>query len=260
MTFFAGQNLTVNYGTHTIIKQMNVTFPKGEIIGLIGPNGSGKSTLLGALSGFHKLKTGRVVLEDHELHQFNAKKRARLLACLPQNPQAPGDITVRDLVGYGRYAYQHRWTADHEADRKAVQRAMVNANIQEFADTPIADLSGGQRQRAFIAMTLAQDSEILLLDEPTTFLDLPHQLEILKLVRVLNRELHKTIIIVLHDLNQAARFCDTLICLKQGTIAYQGRPQDVFTAEMLANVFHVRAKVTMDPQAHCPLLLTYDTI
>ncbi|GAF39572.1 cobalamin Fe3+-siderophore ABC transporter ATPase [Agrilactobacillus composti DSM 18527 = JCM 14202] len=260
MTYFAGQNLTIGYGHKTIISNLNVTFPKGEVIGLIGPNGSGKSTLLGALSNFRKPEAGEVILKDKPLSSYSAKARAKLLASLPQNPQAPGDITVEDLAGYGRYAYQRRWSSDKTADDKAIQLAMVNSNIEDYAQTPLADLSGGQRQRAFIAMTLAQDSEILLLDEPTTYLDLPHQLEILKLIRHLNRDLGKTIIVVLHDLNQAARFCDTLLCLKGGKLVCQGAPKDVFTPKMLADVFNIKAVIQNDPANNCPTLLSYDMI
>ncbi|MFD0896815.1 ABC transporter ATP-binding protein [Loigolactobacillus binensis] len=260
MTQLEGHDLCIGYPHHMIIEHLNIKFPDQQIIGLIGPNGSGKSTLLNVLSGFRQPAAGTVMLNQQPLNRFRPKIRAQNIASLPQNPQAPADTLVRDLVAYGRFAYQKPLHGLQAADEAAIDQALTAANLEGLATRSLANLSGGQRQRAFIAMTLAQNSDILLLDEPTTYLDLTHQLEILKLLQTLNQTQHKTIIIVLHDLNQAARFCDFLVCLKAGQVMYQGRPDQIFTARMLAKVFQIDATVALEPRLNCPMITSYDTL
>ncbi|WP_125980123.1 ABC transporter ATP-binding protein [Loigolactobacillus iwatensis] len=258
MAKLVGKDLVIGYRQQVIIKQLNVVFPEHEIIGLIGPNGSGKSTLLNVLSGFRQPKAGVVELDGQKLSDLAPKQRAQKIASLPQNPSAPMDTLVRDLVSYGRYAYQKPLQGLQETDQVAINTALEQAGMVGLEQRTIKNLSGGQRQRAFIAMVLAQNSDILLLDEPTSSLDLMHQLEILKLLRQLNQKLHKTIILVIHDLNQAARFCDTLLCLRAGKVRYQGAPSKVFTEQMLAEVFQINAKMGIDPLTNQPMILSYD--
>lgn len=259
MTQLEGHDLCIGYPNHMIIEHLNIKFPDHQIIGLIGPNGSGKSTLLNVLSGFRQPAAGTVILNGKPLTDYRPKLRAQNIASLPQNPQAPEDTLVRDLVAYGRFAYQKPLHGLQAEDEAAIKQALIAANLEGLAKWRLSNLSGGQRQRAFIAMTLAQNSDILLLDEPTTYLDLTHQLEILKLLQQLNQTQHKTVIIVLHDLNQAARFCDFLVCLKAGQVMYQGRPDQIFTSRMLAKVFQIDATVAAEPRLHCPMITSYDT-
>lgn len=259
MALLEGHDLVIGYQQQIIIQKLNLTFPDHKIIGLIGPNGSGKSTLLNVLSGLRQPQAGHVLLAGKPLNSYQPRQRARLVASLPQHPQAPGDIRVSELIGYGRYAYTSTFHGLQPADQDAIEAALVATELADFRQRPLADLSGGQQQRAFIGMTLAQGSDLLLLDEPTTYLDLTHQLEILKLLQQLNQQQQKTIILILHDLNQAARFCDFLVCLKDGEVRYQGSPDQVFTAEMLAEVFQIKASLQPDPLTGRPAIVSYDT-
>lgn len=247
-------HLSAGYGQHEVIHNQSVNIPSGQITGLIGPNGSGKTTLFNLLNGFEKATSGTVELNGEPIIKLTAKQRAQQIACLCQHPLAPAGITVTELVNYGRYAHRHGFNRGHE-DQKIVRQAIDAVHLTDFAATQVASLSGGQRQRAFIAMTLAQDSPVMMLDEPTTYLDLTNQLEILALLQELNQKLHKTIVIILHDLNQAAAYCQHLICLVNGSIMAEGTPKQVLTSNLLAQAFQVHAQITIDPQRDCPQLL-----
>ncbi len=247
-------HLSAGYGHREIITNQDITVQSGVITGLIGPNGSGKSTLLNVLNGFESPMAGEIILQGRPLQQFSAKKRAQQIAFLAQHPIAPDGITVRELVSFGRYCHSHGFRWLNPKDRNKVKEAIQTVHLSDFQDRLVADLSGGQRQRAFIAMTLAQDSPIMMLDEPTTYLDLTNQLETLELLRELNQRYDKTIVLVLHDLNQAAYYCDQLICMFDGTVKAVGTPGKVITASLLRQEFHVSADIVYDNDQHRPQL------
>lgn len=249
------KHLSAGYGRHVIINNQTIHIPTGKITGLIGPNGSGKTTLFNVLNGFEKPLAGEVLLSGNVVSDLSAKQRALQVACLAQHPTAPAGITVQELVNYGRYAHHVGFRHSKNLDRDAVKSAINEVHLNEFTDRQVSSLSGGQRQRAFIAMTLAQDSPIMMLDEPTTYLDLTNQLEILELLQELNRTLNKTIIIILHDLNQAAAYCQHLICLAHGTVQAVGTPKSVLTKQLMAEVFQVSAEITTSATHDCPQML-----
>lgn len=252
-----GLHLKLGYSGKTIIPEMNVQIPKGKITSIIGPNGCGKSTLLKGLARILPVQSGEVLLEGQNMKDLPTKEIARKLALLPQGPQAPAGLTVRELVGFGRYPYQKGFGALKEEDRKIIDWAMKETRVDTLADQAVDQLSGGQRQRAWIAMALAQDTPIILLDEPTTYLDMAHQLEILQLLEKLNRQQHKTIVLVIHDLNLAARFSDYLVAMKDGQIRYEGNVEEIMTTEMLRNVFNLDAYIEKDPWTGKPTMVTY---
>ena len=253
-TIMAVQHLSAGYGRTTIINEQTLTIEAGVITGLIGPNGSGKSTLLNVMNGFRAPLAGRVLLKDRPLSTFNHKQRAAEIACLTQHPVAPEGITVAELVSYGRYCHSKGLGWLRRRDQISVTEAISTVHLTAFKDTLVSELSGGQRQRAFIAMTLAQNSPIMMLDEPTTYLDLPNQLETLALLRQLNQVHKKTIIVVLHDLNQAATYCDQLVCMTQGRVNAVGTPKAVLTHELLATAFHVSADIELNANTQRPQL------
>ncbi|WP_029150729.1 ABC transporter ATP-binding protein [Microbacterium indicum] len=243
----AGENLTLAYESRTISRGLDVAIPAGRVTVIVGPNGCGKSTLLRALSRLLSPKEGRVLLEGADVRRLGGKPFARRLALLPQSSQAPSGITVADLVARGRFPHQRmlrQWSA---ADRDAVERAYAATGVGELADRTVDELSGGQRQRVWIAMLLAQDAPTMLLDEPTTFLDISHQLEVLELVRRLNADEGRTMVLVLHDLNQAARYADHLVVMRDGAVAATGAPDEVLTEQLLGDVFGLDARVVPDP-------------
>jgi iron complex transport system ATP-binding protein len=248
------QHLTVRYDEMPILKGLDLEIPSGQITALVGPNGSGKSTLLRGLARLLKPQAGTVLLDGADIHALPTKALARKLGMLPQNPVAPEGITVRELVAQGRYPHQHwfqQWTA---ADEAAAQRALTLTNLRPLADRPVDTLSGGQRQRAWIALTLAQDTPIILLDEPTTFLDLAHQLEVLELLARLNTE-GKTIVMVVHDLNHAAQCAQYVLALYAGQIVARGEPTAVITESLVREVFGVESRVIAHPVHGTPLCL-----
>lgn len=260
MNVIVGKNLTIGYGKKTIVDNQSLTIAAGQITGLIGPNGSGKSTLLKALCGINPLKNGTVLINQQPLTAMANKQRAKTIAYLAQTPVVPGDLTVLNLVKMGRYAFYRGLMNRDEQGKVEVQQAMVAAKVDHLANRRIDSLSGGQRQRAFIAMTLAHNSPIIMLDEPTTYLDLTHQLGILNLLKELNLTQQKTVVIVLHDLNQAAQYCDQLICMQHGTIMKTGTPKEVLTAPLLANIFQVKADITYHSEQQYPQLQDYETL
>ncbi|MFD1483802.1 ABC transporter ATP-binding protein [Lacticaseibacillus baoqingensis] len=256
----SGEDLVVGYGRKTIVDHQSIHIPAGQITGLIGPNGSGKSTLLKALAGINPIDHGHITINGQPQAQLSAKALAKALAYLAQAPDVPGDLTVATLVKLGRYAYHRGFFGQDPHEKAQVRAALVAAKVAELANRPLASLSGGQRQRAFIAMTLAHDSPIIMLDEPTTYLDLTHQLDVLNLMQHLNQVAAKTIIVVLHDLNQAARYCDQLVCLHDGQVVATGSPKAVLTAPLLAKVFQVSAQVVTPAGCDYPQLLNCQTL
>lgn len=248
------ENLSVAYGDNTIIEDLSLTLPEGKITALIGPNGCGKSTLLKTLSRINAIKSGNVLLDDKPLKQWKDKLLAQRISLLPQVLVSPEGITVQKLVEYGRSPYMSHWGKLSETDKEHVQNAMSETGVLEFADKPVESLSGGQRQRVWIAMIIAQDADIVMLDEPTTYLDLSHQIELMKLMRAMNDK-GKTVIVVLHDLNQACRYCDHLVVLKDGALVTQGEPKSVFTESLLQDVFTLEARVINDPIANTPMCI-----
>ncbi|MGR5231515.1 Fe(3+) dicitrate ABC transporter ATP-binding protein FecE [Vibrio rotiferianus] len=246
------QNLSVAYGKHTIIPNLSVSIPKGKITALIGPNGCGKSTLLKTLVRINKPVSGEVMFEGKPLSSYGDKVLARSLSLLPQILVSPEGITVRKLVEYGRSPYVSHWGKLGKEDQVIVEQAMHDTGVFEFADQPVESLSGGQRQRAWIAMVMAQDTEVVMLDEPTTYLDMSHQVELMKLMQQMNSK-GKTVVVVLHDLNQACRYCDHLVVLEKGQLVAQGTPDEVFTETLLKRVFDLKARVFRDPISDTPM-------
>jgi iron complex transport system ATP-binding protein len=246
-------NLSLSYdGDTLIIRELDLCIHKGMITALVGPNGCGKSTLLRGLSRLLKPVGGSVHLAGQDIHTMKTKELARQMGVLPQSPSAPEGLTVYELVAQGRYPHQGWLQQWSEADEQIVQSALDTTNLSMFATRPLDTLSGGQRQRAWIAMTLAQETDILLLDEPTTFLDLSYQVDLLDLLGDLNDE-GRTIVMVLHDLNQAARYADTIVALRGGQIVVQGSPEEVVTAHHIRQVFGLKARVVPDPITGTPM-------
>lgn len=247
--------VTLSYESRLVSRDLDVRIPQGELTVVIGPNACGKSTLLRALARLLTPSSGRVLLGGEDVRRHTPKELARRLGLLPQSSVAPFGITVADLVGRGRFPHQRmlqQWSRD---DERAVARAMAATGITEIADRPVEELSGGQRQRVWIALLLAQDAPVMLLDEPTTFLDISHQLDVLELCRRLNREEDRTMVLVLHDLNQAARFADHLIVMKDGAVAAAGAPEDILDEELLRHVFGLTARVMPDPVFGTPMVI-----
>lgn len=257
MSTLTTTNFTLAYDQAVIIAGMDVTIPSGQITALVGPNGCGKSTLLRGLARLLAPRGGAAYLDGKAIHQLPTRELAKRLGILPQSPVAPEGLTVRELVAQGRYPHQswlQQWAA---ADEAAVLRALELTGMTELADRPVDALSGGQRQRAWIAMTLAQETPVILLDEPTTFLDLSHQIEVLQLLERLNRDEGRTIVMVVHDLNHATRHASHLVALKAGAVAAAGPPAKVVTPELLRAVFGVEAEVVPDPRSGVPLCIAY---
>lgn len=251
------ETLTLAYDATVIIRALDVTIPAGQITALVGPNGCGKSTLLRGIARLLAPRGGAAYLDGKAIHRIPTRELAKELGILPQGPVAPEGLTVRELVAQGRYPHQswfQQWAAE---DERAVAKALAITDMQTLADRPVDALSGGQRQRAWIAMTLAQETAIILLDEPTTFLDLAHQIEVLHLLEWLNREAGRTIVMVVHDLNHATRYAHHLVALRDGQVAAAGPPSAVVTPELLRDVFGVEAEVTPDPRSGVPLCLAY---
>ena len=245
--------LTLAYENTTIIDGLSLSIPAGGITALVGPNGCGKSTLLRGISRLLKPRVGSVMLDSHDIWKLPTKELAKRLGILPQGPVAPEGLTVHELVAQGRYPHQSWFQQWSPEDERVTREALEITDITEFADRAVDTLSGGQRQRAWIAMTLAQDSDVILLDEPTTFLDLAYQIEVLDLLHDLNLERGKTIVMVLHDLNHACRYASHLVALCAGRIVAQGSPREIMTENMVREVFGVDCRIIPDPITNTPL-------
>lgn len=239
------EQVRLGYDSSVIIEQLTVDVPVGQVTALIGPNGCGKSTLLKGLAGLLVPRRGNVLLKGRALQDWARRELAFEVAMLPQKPVAPEGIRVRELVEYGRFPYQGIMRGASQEDREVVAWAMEQTGVASYADQPVQALSGGQQQRVWIAMAIAQQAKILLLDEPTTFLDWGHQLEVLELLVRLNREQGLTVVMSLHDLNQAAQFADHVLVMEQGVLVAEGRPGEVIETGMLARVFNVHAEVEL---------------
>lgn len=251
----AARAVTLAYEQRVISTDLTVEVPHGGFTAIIGPNACGKSTLLRSLARLLKPRDGSVVLDGQDIHRYPAKEVARRLGLLPQTATAPDGITVADLVARGRYPHQsllRQWSA---ADETAVAHAMAATGVTELSTRRVDELSGGQRQRVWVAMVLAQETSLLLLDEPTTFLDIAHQVELLDLFADLNRTRGCTLVAVLHDLNQAARYADHLIAMRDGSVVAAGPPSEVLTADLVEAVFGLPCIVIDDPESHTPLVV-----
>ena len=254
MTRLATEDLRAGYGGRGVLDGLDVRIPDGELTVIVGPNACGKSTLLRALARLLPATGGRVLLDGADITRLSTKEVARRMGLLPQSPLAPEGITVADLVGRGRYPHQSVLSSWSVEDERAVADAMAATNVTDLAERNVDELSGGQRQRAWIAMALAQETPILLLDEPTTFLDIGHQIEVLELVTRLHQE-GRTVVVVLHDINQAARYASHLIAMKDGRIVAEGAPRDIVDAPLLTELFDLRARVIADPDTGAPVVL-----
>ena len=250
-----GENLTLGYGKKIIARDVSVAIPDGHFTAIIGPNGCGKSTLLRTLSRLMSPVEGSVFLDGEQIQRFASKEVARRIGLLAQNATTPGDITVQELVSRGRYPHQPLFTRWRKEDDEAVKRAMQATGITDLAQQSVDTLSGGQRQRAWIAMVLAQETSIMLLDEPTTWLDISHQIDLLELLSELNRTQGYTLAAVLHDLNQACRYATHLIALRDGEIVAQGAPKEIVTPDLIARIYGMRCMIIDDPVAGTPLVV-----
>ncbi|MDY2882130.1 MAG: ABC transporter ATP-binding protein [Romboutsia timonensis] len=260
MSCISTKNLNISYGNLDIVKDLNLDIPKGKITTIIGSNGCGKSTILKTIARIIQAKSGDIFVNNINIKEQSPKDLAKVMAVLPQSPQAPSGLTVEELIAYGRFPHQKGFGKMKKEDEDIVTWALKSTGIEEFRERPMEALSGGQRQRAWIAMALAQQTEILILDEPTTYLDLAHQLEILKLLEELNRKQGTTIVMVIHELNNAARFADHMIGVKKGKVVCQGTAHEVMTKENLKELFNIDAEIVEDPRNNKPVCLTYDML
>jgi len=251
------EGVTLAYDEAVVINGLTTEVPTGKVTSVVGPNGCGKSTLLRSMARLMKPKGGAVYLDGDAIFRLPTRQVAKRLGLLPQAPEAPEGLTVRELAAQGRYPHQSWLRQWSKADERAVEGALETTGVLEFADRPLDTLSGGQRQRAWISMALAQETETLLLDEPTTYLDMAHQLEVLQLLSRLNAEEGRTVLMVLHDLNNAARYSDHMIALSGGNVFASGTPREVVTPELLREVFGVEAEVLEDPRTGVPLCIPY---
>jgi iron complex transport system ATP-binding protein len=248
-------SVTVGYGAEPVVRDLSLDIADGCVTTIIGPNGCGKSTLLRTMARLLAPTSGAVLLDGEPIGSIPTKEIATRMALLPQSPVAPEGLLVRDLVGRGRHPHQRWFSQWSRQDEDVVDAALAMTDTLDLRDRPLDQLSGGQRQRAWIAMTLAQDTDLMLLDEPTTYLDLAHQVEVLDLVTRLNRERGRTVAMVLHDLNLAARYSDLIVVMKGGVVVEQGPPSTVFTPAMLSAVFGLDADVIPDPRTGLPIVV-----
>lgn len=260
MTKLTGEKLTIGYEGKSVVKDLSVNFPKNKVTAIIGPNGCGKSTLLKTLARLHKADSGVVCLNGRSIAEMPTKAIAKEMAILPQSPTVPGGLSVYDLVSYGRTPYQSGFSRLSKHDREMVDWALKETGLSELKDQEVDTLSGGQRQRAWIAMALAQETDLLLLDEPTTYLDLAHQLEVLQLLDKLNQEAGRTIVMVIHDLNHAARFAHHIVAMRAGAIIQEGNAEKVICSDVLQQVFQIDALVVKDPRTDKPAVISYELI
>lgn len=258
MTKLMTNHLILGYPQKEVIKDLTMELPVGKVSALIGPNGSGKSTILKALARVLPPLGGQVLLDGEDIRKWPTKEVAHKIALLPQNSDSSLSLTVRELVGFGRFPYQRGFRGLQKADQEAIQWALAATGIAELADRNIQALSGGQRQRAWIAMALAQDTDIVILDEPTTYLDPAHQLEIMQLLAGINQKHNKTILLSIHDLNHASRFADHLFALKDGVLVKEGPPEFVMTRECLVELYEIDAELTTFPDSRKPLVTSYE--
>ena len=252
------KNLSVAYENNTIIEDLSLSIPKGKVSIIIAANGCGKSTFLKTLARINKPKAGEIFINKKDIKKINEKNIAKEVAFLPQGPVCPSGLTVRELVAFGRFPHQKLIGGLNSHDKKVIDWAIKETGLSEFADREVENLSGGQRQRAWIAMTLAQETEIIMLDEPTTYLDMSYQLEVLEVLEKLNKEKNITVVIVLHELNNACRFADNIIGFKKGKIICQGKPIDVINKENLKEIYGIDASLRASENGEYPICTEYE--
>ena len=250
-------SLTLGYNTRTVVEGLDLAIPEGQITAIVGANGSGKSTILKAMARILRPNGGAVYLDGKAIHSQPTKRVAQQLAILPQAPEAPEQLTVEELVSYGRFPYQSGFGVLSRDDRGMISWAMSVTGMTGFSGRPVNSLSGGERQRAWIAMALAQGTGILLLDEPTTFLDIAHQFDVLQLLGRLNRQEGKTVTLVIHDLNHAARFANHVFVIAEGKVVAEGTPWHALTPAVLKEAFGIEAEIMPDPRGGFPLCIPY---
>lgn len=251
------KNISLSYQTELIIDSLSISFPENQITTIIGPNGCGKSTLLKSISRIIQPHNGNILLNNKDISGFTTKEIAKKISYLPQEVTPPNDTTVREMVSIGRYPYLGLLQKFSQKDEKIVDQVLFETNLKHIENITVESLSGGQKQRAFIAMALAQKTPIILLDEPTTYLDIKHQVEILELLNRLNKEKGLTIIMVLHDINLASRFSNNIIGMKGGKILYNGSPEVIMNSEILESIFGVKAVIGRDPIDKKPICLRF---
>ncbi|WAA67154.1 ABC transporter ATP-binding protein [Microbacterium oxydans] len=255
-TTFDIRGLTAGYPHgRPISVDLDLTIDRGSFVAIIGPNACGKSTLLRTIARLLPVLAGSVLLDGRDIRARGAKELARELGLLSQSAEAPDGMRVADLIARGRYPHRRAFSSWSAADEQAVATAMERTAVQELSERPVDELSGGQRQRVWLAMALAQETDVLLLDEPTTFLDITHQLDMLDLFRAINRDHGTTVVAVLHDLNQAARYADRIVAMRDGAIVRTGPPEDVLTPEVMMRVFDLDCTVIPDPETGTPMVV-----
>jgi len=254
------ESIRVGYENKTIVHGLSLQIPDGKITTIIGSNGCGKSTLLKAITRILKHESGQVILDGQNISKMKTKELAKELAILPQSPESAHGLTVEELVSYGRFPYQKGFGNLSQKDKDVIDWALQVTKTEDFRVQSVDALSGGQRQRVWIAMALAQETDIIFLDEPTTYLDMAHQLEVLELLYRLNEEQGRTIVMVLHDLNQAARFSDYIVALSQGELVKFGTAEEVMVPEVLKKVFNIDAVIGQDPRTNKPMCITYNLL
>lgn len=254
------EKLHISYGERLIVKNLSVNIPDKKITTIIGSNGCGKSTLLKAITRIISHQSGSVILDGENISTERTKALAKKMAILPQTPESASGLTVGELVSYGRFPYQKGFGRLSKQDYQTIDWALEVTGTKDYKFRLVDSLSGGQRQRVWIAMALAQETDIIFLDEPTTYLDMAHQLEVLELLQKLNKEQERTVVMVLHDLNQAARFADYIIALKDGEIVKAGTCDEVITHDVLKKVFHIDAEIGRDPRTNKPMCITYNLL
>ncbi|MDF2700331.1 MAG: transporter [Haloplasmataceae bacterium] len=251
------KQVTLGYKNNIILKDLNLIIPEGSFTILIGSNGSGKSTLLKSMARLLKPQSGEVTIDDINVFKSPTKKIAKILSILPQSPHAPEELTVFNLVKQGRYPHQSFLQQFSKHDEEVINNALNLTGVYSIRNKKLNELSGGQLQRAWIALTLVQDTDIILLDEPTNHLDLKYKIEVLDLLKKLNREKGRTIVIVLHDINLACRYADYIVAIKNGNVSHQGKPNEIVNREFIKEVFDMDSTVITDPIFNSPLVIAY---
>lgn len=253
-------NLHYHYEDNNIIEDMDLSIPKGMITIIIGSNGCGKSTLLKTIARINKPKNGDIFINNKNIKKIKEKDIAKEVAFLPQGPVCPSGLTVRELVAYGRFPHQKLIGGLNSHDKEIIDWAINETGLSDFKDREVENLSGGQRQRAWIAMTLAQETDIIMLDEPTTYLDMSYQLEVLEVLEKLNKEKNITVVIVLHELNNACRFANNIVGLKKGKIICEGKPIDVINKSTLKEIYGINATLTNSENGEYPICMQYELL
>lgn len=256
----SAKQVTIGYDGKIIVPNLDLDIAEGKISAIIGPNGCGKSTILKTMARLHPVSNGAIYLDGRMIHQTPTKEIAKRMAILPQAPEAPEGLSIYELVSYGRTPYQAGFSRLSEHDREMIAWSIEVTGLTDLQHQAVDTLSGGQRQRAWIAMAIAQETNLLLLDEPTTYLDLAHQLEVLELLQRLNKDDGRTIVMVIHDLNHAARFADEIVAIKAGQLVHQGSAEEVMTPTVMREVFQIDTVIMTDIRTGKPAMLSYDLI